>query len=114
MNSNNNNNNNPSSQYFSANDNLLENQSSTKKDNKKNLSGPSRKLLSEKMFSGAIRDIIPDEVELFFENYFGFPGHIFLFTSLIAFFWCSTLVAISYCSSNKKERELRGKLFVFI
>lgn len=70
-----------------------------------------RKMLAEKVaFVSVIMEIIPDEVELFFEN-FNISLHAVVFTSIVAFFWCLMKVFVFFISSSKKERELRGKSF---
>lgn len=71
--------------------------------------GSRRRLLAEKVaFVGVIMEIIPDEVELFFENA-NISMHVIIFTSIIAFFWCFAKVVVSFINSSKKERDLRGK-----
>ncbi|KPM11124.1 hypothetical protein QR98_0096910 [Sarcoptes scabiei] len=67
-----------------------------------------KKLLAEKIgFVTVIMEIIPDEVELFFES-FNVSLHVIICTSLVAFFWCLMKIFIFLINSNKKVRELRG------
>ncbi|XP_017462486.1 PREDICTED: uncharacterized abhydrolase domain-containing protein DDB_G0269086-like, partial [Rhagoletis zephyria] len=51
-------------------------------------------------------DIIPDEVELFFEN-LNVSMHAIVFTSIIAIFWSFTKVLTSFVNSSRKQGELR-------
>lgn len=68
-----------------------------------------RKQLTERVaFVSVIMEIIPDEVELFFEN-FNISLHAVIFTSIVAFFWCLMKVFVFFIRSSKKERELRGE-----
>lgn len=68
-----------------------------------------RKLLGERVaFVGVIMEIIPDEVELFFES-FNISAQFMVFSSIIAFFWSFTKVLTSFVNSSKKQGELRGK-----
>ena len=70
-----------------------------------------RKLLAERVaFVGVIMDIIPDEVELFFEN-LNVSMHAIVFTSIIAIFWSFTKVLTSFVNSSRKQGELRGECF---
>ncbi|KAH9426651.1 hypothetical protein DERP_002750 [Dermatophagoides pteronyssinus] len=69
-----------------------------------------RKLLAERVgFVSVIMEIIPDEVELFFES-FNISLHAIIFTSIVAFFWCLMKVFIFFVSSSKKVRELQDTI----
>ncbi|XP_046912075.2 uncharacterized protein LOC124493063 [Dermatophagoides farinae] len=69
-----------------------------------------RKLLAERVgFVSVIMEIIPDEVELFFES-FNISLHAIIFTSIVGFFWCLMKVLIFFISSSKKVRELQDTI----
>ncbi|OTF74523.1 hypothetical protein BLA29_008820 [Euroglyphus maynei] len=69
-----------------------------------------RKLLAERVgFVSVIMEIIPDEVELFFES-FNISLHAIIFTSIVAFFWCLMKLFIFFVSSSKKVRELQDTI----
>lgn len=75
--------------------------------NNANINASRRKLLTERMaIVGVIMEIIPDEVELFFESA-NISLHVIVFSSIIAFFWGFTKVVVSFVNSSRKERELR-------
>lgn len=81
--------------------------------NNANINASRRKLLTERMaIVGVIMEIIPDEVELFFESA-NISLHVIVFSSIIAFFWGFTKVVVSFVNSSRKERELRGLSFLF-
>lgn len=74
-----------------------------------NKSGARRRLLADRSgFVSVLHEIIPDEVELFFEN-FNLSLHAVVFTAIIAFNWCLMKVFIIFMKSSKLGSELKGR-----